>query len=191
VVWVQLGAVPTTEVITALEAFDSSSVLAGTQSGRLFRVGLNGSVSELVFDDGVVGPVTGIASDGNTVLCFNQIDRNNANAYAYAGQPVSTAGTPEPLSRISTIASPPNTGARSFRSVCANRNSKFLRLSFAIGIDENEVWVSNSPIAAVWHKAVDGLPTAVRCSDLVFSETSAEGQLFLSTYGRGLWKLAF
>jgi len=43
VFWVQLGAVPATEVITALEAFDNSSVLAGTQSGRLFRVSLNGS----------------------------------------------------------------------------------------------------------------------------------------------------
>lgn len=187
VLWAPLGALPATEIISALEAFDSSSVLAGTQSGRLFRVSLNGTVSEIFFDESVTGLVAGIASDGNMVVCSNQ---HNGTYYVYAGQPVSVTG-PQRLSRISTVAFPPNGGTRFFRSICANRNSRFLRFTFAIAIDENEVWVSDSPLAAVWHKVVGGLPIAVRCSDLVFSESSSEGQLFLSTYGRGLWKLAF
>lgn len=106
--WVQLGTVPATEVITALEAFDNSSVLAGTQSGRLFRVSLNGSASEFFFDDTVVGPVTGIASDGNTVLCFNRVraNLNNTNTYVLC-RPAgkchrhATAADPDEYRRVS------------------------------------------------------------------------------------------
>jgi hypothetical protein len=192
VYWTQLGVVPATwafgryvtENISALEAFDSASVLAGTQSGRLFRIPVGGTASEIFFDNPVSGPVSGIASDGNTVLCFN-------GGVAYLGQPVAAGAISRRLTRLSSFALPPNDGTRVFRGICANRNSKYSRLSFAVTVDENEVWVSNSPLGALWHKAVDGLPTAVRCSDVVFSETATEGELFLSTYGRGLWRLAF
>jgi hypothetical protein len=40
--WVWLGTVPLTETITALEALDSKSVLAGTANGKLFLVTVGG-----------------------------------------------------------------------------------------------------------------------------------------------------
>ena len=89
-------------------------------------------------------------------------------------------------------------GPAAIRGLCANRNHKYLRLSFAAVVAENgpvlagsEVWVSNSPVAGVWRKQVDGLPVGVRAGDVVFSETLTSGQLFLSTFGRSLWSLAF
>ena len=136
--------------------------------------------------------MVGIASDGRTIVCAR-------GGSLFAG-PVGT----QPLSLLGTSLFPPNgygtavRGPAQIRGLCANRNQKFLGLSFAAVVAENgpvlagsEVWVSNSPVAGVWHKAGDGLPVGVRAGDLVFSETPLSGQLFLSTFGRSLWSLTF
>ena len=56
----------------------------------------------------------------------------------------------------------------------------------AATFDENELWVTDSPLALRWHRLLAGLPIAVRCAGVVFSKN---GGLFLSTYGRGAWQL--
>jgi hypothetical protein len=181
--WAALGEVPLGEVISSLEAFDSTSVLAGTRSGRLFRLQLSGASSEISFDQPPGAPIAGIASDGITVACIAQTP--SGSGYLYVGRLAA-----QPLTRLSPTLCPPNSGS-AFYGLAANRNSKFLRLSFAVIAPENEIWVSNSPLGVLWHKWVSGLPAALQGSDLVITETAASGEIWLSTWGRGVWRLPF
>jgi hypothetical protein len=186
--WTALGNVPAGEEISAVEAHDSTSVLAGTASGRLFRIQLGGPSTELSFDEKPGQQIGGIASDGATIACFTQpiIPVRASPGVLYVGQLAA-----QPLTRLNPTLGPFNTGSCEFRAIAANRNAKWLGLTFALVANENEVWVSNSPPGVIWHKWVDGLPAAVRVSDIVFSETLAGGELWLSTYGRGVWWLQF
>jgi hypothetical protein len=187
--WIELGQVPPGEVVSALEPHNSTSVLVGTKSGRLFLLTTAGARSELTFD---VQPaaIQGIASDGTTIACFDKsrfpgLD-GASMSYLYLGQ----IATP-PLARLSTTQFPPNTNGSLIGAICANRNQNYLRFTFALTVLENQVWVSNSPLGVLWHKAVNGLPAAVMCSDILFAETASSGELLLSSYGRGVWRLPF
>jgi hypothetical protein len=100
---------------------------------------------------------------------------------------------PDPtLSALDQATFPLNNGyAHGLKSICANRNPIPISLGasnlhFAISLDETELWVSDSSVGTHWRRLVDGLPTAVRCGDAIFSEI---GELFLSTYGRSVWQL--
>jgi hypothetical protein len=181
--WTALGQVPAGEVIASLEAYDSGSVLAGTKSGRLLRIQLAGGSSEISFDQPPGEPIAGIASDGAIIACFAQGLLTGGSLYV--GQLAA-----QPLTRLNTTLFPPN-GAAAFYAIAANRNSKFLTLSFAIIASQNEIWVSNSPLGVVWHKWVSGLPQATQGSDLVITESATVGEIWLSTYGRGVWRLSF
>ena len=188
--WSPLGQVPAGEVVSSLEPHDSGSILAGTESGRLFRISLSGTLSEISFDQKPIGPVTGIASDGATVVCFDQslisVSGGSKGGYLYVGQIASLL-----LTRLNTTLFPPNANSPEIFGVAANRNSAYLRLSFALTANNNEVWVSNSPLGVVWHKWVDGLPAAVQGSDIVITESATSGEIWLSTFGRGVWRLPF
>jgi hypothetical protein len=181
--WRQLGQLTGGETVASLEAYDDSNFLVGTNSGRLFLISLDGRTREFSFDQDVEGAVLGIASDGMTTACFKG---DGSRSYLYVNR------GPQPFEQLHPNVFPPNDySSAKFHGVCANRNQKYLRLSFAITVDDNEVWVSNSPIAAVWHKVSEGLPVAVRCADVVFGETINFGQVLLSTYGRSVWRLPF
>lgn len=206
--WIPLGSLPAGESITALEPFDNKSILVGTSSGRLFLIPLNATPVEIFFDPikywkfghpyfaQLDGPVLGIASDGNTVVCHKGSDPTIlfSGQLRYDRTVLYTRGTPRyhSLAPLDETAFPMNNrGVHVLRGLCANRNRIPMglaasSLSFAITLDEREVWVCHSPFANDWRRLVDGLPTAVRCSDIIFSEF---GELFLSTYGRSLWQL--
>jgi hypothetical protein len=184
--WINLGQVPSQaggERISALESYSSGAVLAGTVSGRLFLVAVGGAATEIPFiptptTDGTIG---GIASNDGAILVFR------GSALYYRSSPTNE------LTFLSTIVFPRN-GQGQFRGIAVNRNPGSGRLTYAVTIDvgnESEVWVSNSPIASVWHKVAEGLPAAVRCSDIAFSNSVQRGELFMSTYGRGVWRLIF
>jgi hypothetical protein len=187
--WAVLGQIPTGEVIASLEAHASGSVLAGTVSGRLFLVQVGGDSSEVSLDQKPGGAIMGIASDGTTVVCFDQLTASFSSAkpgFLYVGQIAA-----QPLTRLNTTLCPPNTGSSEFFGIAANRNVKFLTLSFAVIANQNEVWVSNSPLGVLWHKWVSGLPFATNGSDIVITESPTNGEIWLSTYGRGVWRLPF
>jgi hypothetical protein len=180
--WVAIGQVPAGEVVLSLEAHDAATVLVGTVSGRLFALTTGGTSSEIPFPDVADGNgVAAIASDGFTLACFRR------GLYVQRGS--------QPLARLSGSTFPPNDrpdiGAGSVHDLAANRNQQYLRLSFAITIDEHEVWVSNSPIAAVWHRVEQGLPVGARVGPVVFTETDVSGALWLGTFGRSLWRVPF
>jgi hypothetical protein len=186
--WVAIGQVPAGEVLLSLEAHDAATVLVGTVSGRLFALTTGGTSSEIPFPDAAGGNgVAAIASDGVTIACFRR------GLYVQRGS--------QPLARLSGSTFPPNDyadtedhpaiGAGSVHDLAANRNQQYLRLTFAVTIDEHEVWVSNSPIAAVWHRVEQGLPVGARVGSVVFSETHVSGALWLGTFGRSLWRVPF
>jgi hypothetical protein len=182
--WILLGSVPFGENIAALEVHDPNSILVGTNSGRLFRLYINGRAVEILFNDDIAGAVRGIASNGETILCF----KGASQQYVYAGQledsPHIYFRLRAGLNRVPATSFPANDGSRVFRAISANRSSIVSGLSFGIVANEHEVWVSHSREAATWDLATSGLPKAVRCADISFSES---GDLFLSTYGRALW----
>jgi hypothetical protein len=183
--WRKLGTVPASEHITALEPHDPISVLVGTSSGRLFRLFLYGKSIKIFFNDQTDGAVEGIASNGETILCFKG---GAAQQFVYGGQLGDTSykyfHSHAGLTRLPISSFPPNDGSRIFRSIAASRLSVASALGFALIANEHEVWVSRTQNAATWHLVTYGLPAAVRCADLRFS---ASGDLFLSTYGRGVW----
>jgi hypothetical protein len=188
--WTALGAIPAGEVITALEPYDAASLLVGTYSGRLFRVPLGGGSTELFFDTKPTTPIKGIASDGATIACFT-VEPTTVLAHTHVGLLYVGRIGPDPLTLLHTALCPLNDGKSVFYAIAANRNSKFLRLSFALIANDHDVWVSNSPLGVLWHKWDSGLPAAVHGSDLVIAESAAGGEVWLSTYGRGLWRLPF
>ncbi|PWU04570.1 MAG: hypothetical protein C5B51_16410 [Terriglobia bacterium] len=191
--WVELARLPIIDNITALEAFDQTRVLAGTESGRLYAVSIPGGFRELAFDPPDATQVIAIASDGRTIACAK-------GSSLYVG-----ATGPQPLRRLEACVFPPNGYGRHdkrpcddmthasavFRTVRANRNAKYVGLTFAAVVSENEVWVSNSPVAAIWQRVSEGLPLGVRVTDLAFWESPSRGELLLSTFGRSLWRLRF
>lgn len=180
--WIQIGTLPDGEKVSALEAYSSQAVLAGTVSGRLFLVTVGGGASEIPFaSNRAASTVGGIASIDGAILVFRGSDL------------FYRASADGALQYLSNVAFPRN-GQGQFRGIAVNRNPKFGQLTHAVTLDTgpaSEVWVSNSPIAAVWHRVADGLPNAVRCSDLAFSNSVQHGELYLSTYGRGVWRLRF
>ena len=187
--WTALSAIPAGEVVSALEPFDAVSVLAGTDSGRLFRAQLGGGYTELTFDTKPTLPIKGIASDGTIIACFT-VSPTTPFAHSHTGL-LYVGRIGSGLTLLNTTLCPLNDGNSVFYAIAANRNSNFLRFSFALVANDHEVWVSNSPLAVLWQKWVQNLPAAVLGSDLVFSESATEGELWLSTYGRGLWRLPF
>ena len=44
---------------------------------------------------------------------------------------------------------------------------------------------------STWRTVVAGLPRGIRCADVVFSESAKGGELFLSSYGRAVWRMTF
>jgi len=181
--WIELGRISPLEEINALEPYSSYQVIAGTVSGRLFVVNVGGTFTEIPFpQDNVPGPVGGIASSGGSILVFRG-NGGNVLYYRYAEN--------APLKQIPASIFPPNGRQSQFGGIAINRNPVFQRFNYAIAVYDNEVWVSNSPTASVWHKIVDGLPLAVRSADVAFSNSAQQGELFLSTYGRGVYRLTF
>jgi len=205
--WIPVGALPRGESVSALEPYQNGSILIGTDSGKVYFLPILDVPTEIPFDSvpgspyssGVVtGPVRGIASNGKTILCIKgygpsylfvtQLDSSASTRVSIDGHPIHT------FVPIDPSICPLNDGETHYlRGVCANRSVSGFRmgidlpfLTFAATFNEDELWISDSPLALRWHRLAAGLPVAVRCADVVFSEN---GDLFLSTYGRGAWQL--
>lgn len=200
--WNIFGQLPAGETVTCLEAHNSSAVLAGTISGRIFLLKEQASPAEASFQQKPTHPIRGIASNGTTIACFETTDLSavsvggTAVSFLYAGQfrQKSLPGKGrrgKNLALVDASAFLRNDGHSTFRSIDVNRSRKNVYLSFALTVDENEVWVCLSSDPAHWRRHVTGLPRAIRCSDVVFSESARGGELLLSSYGRAVWRLIF
>ena len=202
--WNLFGQIPPGEVVSSIEAHNSNSILVGTESGRLFRLMENRTAAELTFDHNPSHAIQGIASNGTFIACFetrgvirgNPIPGTVPTSYLYFGLVRPRSGPLNPhgledfaLVQVSAFAR--NDGASIFHSICANRSKRSKYVAFAITVDENEVWISLSSDLGNWHREVAGLPRAIRCSDVMFSEGASMTELLLSSYGRGVWSLGF
>jgi hypothetical protein len=199
--WIDLVHVsPLLGDVIKVEPYSPTQILAGTSDGHLIIATVGTSAistgtsmfypyEEIEFaQSDATGGVDGIAATGDVVLAVRGnalYVRNRAG-----GQ----------LERLSAAAFPPNgRGDATFAGIAMNLNPAFQRLSCAVVVRDNdnhpgqpgEVWVSNSPIAAVWHKAAGGLPRGIRTADVAFSNNPRFGELFLSTYGRSVWRTTF
>jgi len=196
--WTELARLPLLlGDVTRVEPYSPSQVLAGTSEGRLAIVTVGGTIpwttaavrypfEEIEFAGmDASGGIDGIATNGKLVVAI----RGNALYVSSGGK----------MQRLPATVFPPNgRGDAKFAAIAINRNPAFLRLSCAVVIRDagrpdqlSEVWVSNSPIGAVWHKVSAGLPVAARLSEVAFSNNPRFGELFLSTYGRGVWRTMF
>jgi hypothetical protein len=193
--WVMFGNLASGELVSCLEPHDNKTVLVGTASGRMFSLKEQANPSEISFKEKPSGAIQGIASNRSTIACFATLDRA-----AFSAPPQSqlflSKSPPHTKFRkgmglLSLAAFPRNDALHTFHSLCANRSTRSPYLSFAVTVDENEVWVCKSSDLFAWQRVDKGLPRAIRCSDVVFSESSRSGELLLSSYGRGVWRMAF
>jgi len=199
--WIPFGKLPAGEIVSSLEAHDKQSILVGTRSGRLFLIAGGGSPSEIPLNPPWSDAITAIASNGKTIMCVGTMLHSSPGSdgtivsYLYMGPlaPVrhGTGKRWKELPRLTPAQFPPNDGTLRIHAACANRLPQSERLFFAATVKDNEVWVCKSNTGTAWQRMVRGLPHAVRCSDVMFSEAARAQALFLSTYGRGVWQLTF
>jgi len=193
--WVAFGNLASGEFVSCLEPHDNKTVLVGTASGRMFSLKEQTSPSEITFKEKASGAIQGIASNGSTIACFATLDR--AAISAPPQSQLFLSKTPphtkfrKGMGLLSLAAFPRNDALHTFHSLCANRSTRSPYLAFAVTVDENEVWVCKSSDLFAWQHVGKGLPRAIHCSDVVFSESIRSAELLLSSYGRGVWRMAF
>jgi len=194
--WILFGRLPAGEIVSCLEAHDRTSVLVGAESGKVFLLKESLDPFEVSFNHKPGHPIGGIASNGKTIACFATTAFSGAlQSTLYVGHFRDPSVPPTTrrwfdLHRVDISAFARNDGSAAFHSICANRSRRNTTLSFALTVGQNEVWVCLSDLSR-WRKAVAGLPHAIRCSDVVFSDSLKGGELLLSSYGRAVWRLHF
>jgi hypothetical protein len=179
--WEQLGSIPLSlspsSYITAVSSYDGLAIFVGTQDGHIFRLNADAALAVDVSPITTTGAITRLLMDASTPPALQGFALSNGAAGTLLqfvnGSTLANQGS-------WTVASlPGRPSAETFYDIAVDWNVTTVYLA-----TDSHVYVSYSS-GTIWDDVSNGLPRRPHCSGLRLEG----GTLYLSTFGRSLWKL--
>jgi hypothetical protein len=172
--WDQLGSIGTGENAKAVSTRDGNSIFIGTDQGNLYRFDApytNGPTQLSINAPSVPAGgrwISAVVEIFPTVAFATLNVAGNGYVLSWLGQEWDLTGGALPNDLTFQSLAVPDLGS-------------------LYAVTTQRVYVSHD-LGASWATASDGLPTMPHATDLRFATQPSGGYLYLSTYGRSLWR---